>query len=146
MSTWQCTESIKRKGLCGGGGGALGLGIQSLDPLEEKSFGEGEWGWRNLIYVNLILHPWEERFLWRRHRIRHIAGAPQMLQGVIKKKRSLERGIEMVHIADTRYLSTVLIGGKCLYGESLNLDHAQYMQTEATGGKGIRKRVWGWGK
>lgn len=72
-----------------------------------------------------------------------------MLQGVIKKKRFLERGIEIVHTASARYLITVFIGGKCLYGEGLSLDRAegaQYMQTEATGGKGIEERVWGWGK
>lgn len=41
---------------------------------------------------------------------------------------------------------TVLTGGKGLYGEGLRLSHAdgaQYIQTEATGGKGIGARVWG---
>ena len=63
-----------------GEGGWLEMGISSLDPLEEKSLGEGERGYSNLIYVSLILHSWEERLLWRRHRIRHTVGAPQMLQ------------------------------------------------------------------
>lgn len=48
----------------------------------------------------------------------------------------------MLHAASARYLITVLIGGKGLYGESLSLDHAeatQYTQTEATGGKGKEK-------
>lgn len=139
---YMLTGSIKRKGLWrvgardghtvpGSTGGKAfcgrGMGMQKLD-----------------LCKLLILHPRGERLLWRKHRVRHTASAPQMLQGVIKNKRSLEKWIETVDTASARYLITVLNGGKGLYGESLKVGHAegaQYMQTEATGGKGVRDGV-----
>lgn len=58
------------------------MGIQ-LDPLDEKSFGEGQL--QNLIYVCLVLLLQEERLVCKWYRIGHTAGAPKMLQRVIKR-------------------------------------------------------------
>ena len=77
-------------------GGRLWKSISSPDPLEEKSLGEEKWGYSNLIYVSLILHPWEERLLWRRHRI----GTQWVLHKCSRSdilKRYLERQIEMFY-------------------------------------------------
>lgn len=48
------SESIQRKCIWGG---RARDGHIITGSLEKKSFGEGEWGCRNLIYVSLILHP-----------------------------------------------------------------------------------------
>lgn len=61
------------------------------------------------------------------------------------KKGLWKKGGNDAH-SKCRYLITVSFGSKGLYGESLTLGHAegaQYIQTEATGGKGTGERVWG---
>ena len=69
--------------------------MSSLDPLEEKSLGEGKWGYSNLIYVSLILHPWKERLLWRSTESAHSGYSTNAPSDFLK--RYLERQIEMLH-------------------------------------------------
>lgn len=130
-----------------GEGGWLEMGISSLDPLEEKSLGEGKWGYSNLIYVSLILHSWEERLLWRRHRIRHTVGVPQMLQEWFFKKVFGKKDWNGAS-SKCRYMITINWRQRPLWGRS-KVGSCRWCSIY-TDWSHWRKRHWekglGWGK